>query len=158
MFWFFISTGSPINPISRKNWEGSGVIPDVPVPAGEALRQAQLLALTAVIKRTGQEQSHAAQWALSALQADGTMVAAVEAEDFEGNYGAMSIRMDDEHLLLIQGRRPVRTLVLLVQDLFAIREDPSVRVAFLRDASGRVSAFEQRTVDGSLRRFQRALP
>ncbi len=33
-----------INPISKTNWEGTGVQPDVKVPAAEALAEAQMLA------------------------------------------------------------------------------------------------------------------
>jgi retinol-binding protein 3 len=33
-----------INPVSKTNWEGSGVVPDVKVPAEEALATAQKLA------------------------------------------------------------------------------------------------------------------
>jgi hypothetical protein len=34
-----------INPISKTNWEGAGVEPDVKVPAGEALETAKKLAV-----------------------------------------------------------------------------------------------------------------
>jgi retinol-binding protein 3 len=33
-----------VNPISKKNWEGTGVEPDVPVKASEALEKAEQLA------------------------------------------------------------------------------------------------------------------
>lgn len=36
--------GWPINPISRTNWEGTGVEPDVKTPAAEALSEALKLA------------------------------------------------------------------------------------------------------------------
>lgn len=41
----FVATGSPRNPITQRNWEGEGVQPDVRVPAADALRRAQQLAL-----------------------------------------------------------------------------------------------------------------
>ncbi len=40
----FIPTGRAINPITKTNWEGVGVVPEVQVPAGEALDKAQVLA------------------------------------------------------------------------------------------------------------------
>jgi hypothetical protein len=39
-FTVFVSTGSPINPISGGNWEGGGVKPDVEVPSAQALETA----------------------------------------------------------------------------------------------------------------------
>ena len=32
-----VSVGTTVNPVSGSNWEGHGVIPDVPVPAAAAL-------------------------------------------------------------------------------------------------------------------------
>lgn len=43
----FVPTGSPVNPFTHGNWEGVGVQPDVPVPAGEALDAALGLARAA---------------------------------------------------------------------------------------------------------------
>jgi hypothetical protein len=36
----FVPDGRPINPVTRTNWEGVGVIPDIAVPPGEALKAA----------------------------------------------------------------------------------------------------------------------
>ncbi|UQV44163.1 S41 family peptidase [Janthinobacterium lividum] len=44
-FAAFIPNGRAINPISKSNWEGSGVTPDIGVPASEALEKAHQLAL-----------------------------------------------------------------------------------------------------------------
>jgi hypothetical protein len=41
-FWMFVSNGRAINPISKTNWEGTGVGPDIKVAASDALRVAQL--------------------------------------------------------------------------------------------------------------------
>lgn len=47
-FRMFVATGRAINPISKTNWEGTGVEPDVKVKADDALRIAQLRALPAI--------------------------------------------------------------------------------------------------------------
>lgn len=59
----FIPTGRAINPITRTNWEGTGVTPDIAVPADDALRVAQikllerrLAAVTDPEQREGLEQ------------------------------------------------------------------------------------------------------
>ena len=48
-FSMFVPTGRAINPITRTNWEGTGVEPDVKVPADEALTAARTLALQKLI-------------------------------------------------------------------------------------------------------------
>lgn len=49
-FSVFVPIGRAINPISKTNWEGTGVEPDVKVPKEQALHTAQLLALQAMLK------------------------------------------------------------------------------------------------------------
>lgn len=46
----FIPAGRAINPISKTNWEGRGVTPDRKVKAAHALRTAERLALTELLK------------------------------------------------------------------------------------------------------------
>jgi hypothetical protein len=48
-FGLFVPTGRAISPITHGNWEGVGVVPDVPVAAASALDVAQQLALQALI-------------------------------------------------------------------------------------------------------------
>ena len=48
-FSIFISTGRAINPITKSNWEGVGVIPDIAVPEEQALLTAQIKAMGPVI-------------------------------------------------------------------------------------------------------------
>ncbi|HET7731842.1 MAG TPA: S41 family peptidase [Usitatibacter sp.] len=45
LFTVFVPTGRAINPITKTNWEGTGVAPDVEVPAEQALDRARELAL-----------------------------------------------------------------------------------------------------------------
>jgi len=44
-FGMFVPTGRAISPITKTNWEGTGVTPDVTVPADQALHIARLTAL-----------------------------------------------------------------------------------------------------------------
>jgi len=51
--WYhlIVPTGRPINPITKKDWEGVGVVPDVAVNADAALDEAQRRALSDVSKK-----------------------------------------------------------------------------------------------------------
>jgi retinol-binding protein 3 len=44
-FGMFVPGGRAINPITKTDWEGTGVKPDIAVPAGEALAKARSLAI-----------------------------------------------------------------------------------------------------------------
>lgn len=50
-FGIFIPTGRAINPITKTNWEGTGVEPDVKVPQEIALKTAYLLALNKSLEK-----------------------------------------------------------------------------------------------------------
>jgi hypothetical protein len=47
----FIPTGRAINPITNKNWEGTGVIPDIKVDPKDALKFAHRLAVENLLKK-----------------------------------------------------------------------------------------------------------
>jgi hypothetical protein len=55
-FGVFIPTGRAINPITKTNWEGTGVEPDVKVPADQALKVAHLASVRKAIERTTDEE------------------------------------------------------------------------------------------------------
>ncbi len=137
-FRIFISDGAPINPITGRNWEGTGVIPDVPTAWDEALTRAQVLAL-------GRIDSEPARWALAALTA---APSGVSLSDYAGAYGPVTLSVEGDRLASRRERRPPVMLAPLEADLFYVVGDPGLRYAFERDASGRVIALEQRGVFG----------
>lgn len=50
-FVAFVSNGRAINPVTKTNWEGVGVEPDVKVPAEEALKAAHVAAVTKLLEQ-----------------------------------------------------------------------------------------------------------
>lgn len=54
-FGVFVPIGRAISPITKTNWEGTGVEPDVKVPKEQALKVAYIAALTKVIDKTPEE-------------------------------------------------------------------------------------------------------
>lgn len=55
-FSVFVPSGRAISPITQTNWEGTGVAPDIAVPAAEAYDTAYAEALTQVIAAAEQQQ------------------------------------------------------------------------------------------------------
>ncbi|MDQ0465145.1 hypothetical protein QO010_002929 [Caulobacter ginsengisoli] len=149
-FAIFVSRGSPENPISHKNWEGTGVQPDQPAPAAQALIVARRLALTAVVAKAPAGPARTdSQWALEALDAEGRPPVA-PAADLAGTYSGVNVTVNGEGLLQLQrGRRPPQVLLALGGDLFNVRGEPDRRLRFARDDKGRPVALEYLTEDGS---------
>jgi C-terminal processing protease CtpA/Prc len=55
-FQVFIPKGHAINPITKTNWEGVGVKPDIAVPQEEALKTARKIALEHLIDKATDDQ------------------------------------------------------------------------------------------------------
>ena len=155
-FAVFVSGGSPVNPISGRNWEGTGVIPDVVARPGEALVKAQQLALSKVVEGQGSALAKAeAKWALEALS-PGAAVPAKALADYAGGYGVRSVKVDGGRLVVAHERRPPVALKPLGKDIFAIEGmNVPMRVTFDRDAAGKITGMVQSTSDGRATRFAR---
>jgi hypothetical protein len=155
-FSVFVSGGSPVNPITGGNWEGTGVIPDVVARPGEALVKAQQLALGKVIDGQGSALAKAeARWALEALSPAATVPAKTLA-DYAGAYGVRSVKVDGGRLVVAHDRRPPVALKPVGKDTFAIEgTNVPMRVTFDRDAGGKITGMVQSTSDGRATRFAR---
>lgn len=153
-FRIFVSTGSPVNPVTGGNWEGTGVVPDVEIAAAEALEQAQRLALRRLAETVAPAYRDDVAWALAALEA-GDVEPASSLESYRGSYGDWAIAPRDGLLRLRQGRRPPLTLRPLAADLFYRDDDPLTRYRFRRDGQGAVIAVDRLSSDGTMMRRER---
>ncbi|MBX3431017.1 MAG: hypothetical protein KF779_15640 [Hyphomonadaceae bacterium] len=145
----FVSVATPINPITGRNWEGAGVQPDVSAPVAEALTRARTIALEAALRAPADDSAaREAQWALDSLRAESAAYPR-NLRDYAGSYGARSVAIESNRLVLRRDRRPALVLLPLERDLFAVAgAAPLQRVHFERDARGRVSAITLALVDG----------
>jgi hypothetical protein len=149
-FRIFISDGTPVNPITGRNWERVGVAPDIVVAQADALRAAHLRALEA----EGPAMPILAARVLETLRVlqDQPAFPAQAA----GRYGDIEIVADDRSVRLKQGRRPERTLVALGADRFSLVEDPAARLRLEREGrSGAVTALVRELPGGGEVRYQR---
>ncbi len=65
-FAIFVPTGTAVNPISKTNWEGVGVKPDVPVDRTAALETARRMALQKLLANAKGERAQELQQAIIA--------------------------------------------------------------------------------------------
>lgn len=152
-FTIFVSNGSPVNPITGSNWEGTGVMPDIEATAGDALNTAWKAALKAQQTRLTGPVAVEARWTLEALEAPAVVV---DPAPYVGDYSGSSIEAAEGVLLYRAGRRPAWRLQALSADLFFDQDAPYRRIRFERNGEGRVISLE--TLDGQtggVRRLRR---
>ena len=142
-FSVFISQGSPRNPNTGRNWEGTGVLPDVAVPWDQALTRAHTLALEGIVAADSGRTD--AAWALEAMTAD---TVAGDLSAYAGIYGDQTVSVAGDRLHIVRGRRPPVVLARLQDDLFTVVGDPTRRVQFTRDEAGRVRIMDSIGVGG----------
>ncbi|MFL6550391.1 MAG: S41 family peptidase [Povalibacter sp.] len=149
-FNIFISTGSPMNPVTKTNWEASGVQPDVAISAEDALLRAQILALERVLAANSNSPEHEeTRWILEALRVEqggapkGPALAA-----YAGKYGDASIAVKGDTLMFVRGQRPPATLVRIKDDIFFVKGESFRRVLFDRESSGKIRGFQLARVGG----------
>jgi uncharacterized protein (TIGR03067 family) len=61
-FAVWVPSGRAINPVTKTNWEGTGVKPDVEVPADQALKTAHLAALNKLLDKGDADSRLQEQW------------------------------------------------------------------------------------------------
>jgi hypothetical protein len=155
-FRVFVSGGSPVNPITGKNWEGTGVLPDHPVDAADALTKAQSLALQRLLAAADPAAPRLdLQWALQALSAPATPPSVEVLGQLVGQYQGMRVELEAGSLRARRGARGVLMLQPVGDLTFAIEGDASVRAQFIRDEQHTVVAMELLTTDGLRMRFAR---
>jgi retinol-binding protein 3 len=133
--------GRAINPISGTNWEGTGVEPDVKVPAAEALDVAHARALAVVAeKATDPEQKTELDFARGILE-DRRKPATLSEADmaaFAGTYGPRTILLENGALWYQRGRGRKLQLLPVGQDRFLVGDLDNFRIRFERDGNGKV--------------------
>jgi Peptidase family S41 len=151
-FAVFVSGGSPKNPITGKNWEGTGVVPDVAVASAEALDRAHDMALQRLITIVPPPDAAELRWLIADRQAPALRV---DPAPYVGSYGVeASVTAANGTLILNQGRRatPLRPVG---NDVFVSLLDPLIHAQFERQG-GRITAVMLVTPSGPVARFTRA--
>ena len=143
--------GREVNLITGGNWEGTGVAPDVAVPAAEALTAAHSLALAAIAeKATDPEVKSAAELLHRILEGRRHPVTLPVADlaAFVGTYGPRRVTLEDGVLLYQRDDWPKLRLLPIGPDMFLAGDFDHYLFRFERDASGKVVRLVGVSVDG----------
>ncbi len=141
-----------VNPISKTNWEGTGIEPDVKVPAAQALDKAHLLALEKLAAGEKDERLKVTtQWALEGLRARLSPVAVAEEtlRSYAGDYGPRRITFENGSLFYQRADGPRVKMLPMREDLFGFAELDYFRLKIVRK-DGRVTGVEGHYDNGTI--------
>lgn len=132
----FVSNGSARNPITGTNWEGTGVTPDVDVPADEALDAALLLAYDRILETLEDPaQRRSLEWAGEAIEARRNPVSLDGALAYEGVYGPRRVYLEEGALFYQREGGPALRMHPLGDDRFMLEGLDETRVVFSREGN-----------------------
>ncbi len=136
-FLVWIPTGRAVNPITKTNWEGTGIEPHFSVPQEDALDKAHGMALEKLIEKTDDARRKTAlSWALDGLKAktDPIKIDLLVLKKYTGKYTRGEIKLEDGQLYFDTGSTKI-TLIPLTETYFILEGQSDVRVEFVQDHS-----------------------
>ena len=150
----------PINPITLKNWEGVGVIPNISIPATEAMVKAQeIIYQDLLTKAKTEKEKRTVQWAINDLTAK-TNPSALnirKSDEFTGTFnGGINFYVESGSLLCKnpeRGGTDIFKLQPVTENVFLL--DENVQVEFVKDSKGEYSSIKMLWVDGNVTEKQR---
>ena len=129
-------SGRAINPITNTNWEGTGVVPHIEVPADHALQVAQMMVLESLSgKAKDDEMKHFYQWHLKAQKILYQPVVVEQAilKSYSGTYGERHVTLENEKLYYQRGARAKYELIPLSQNEFMLEGLSYFRIRFITE-------------------------
>ncbi len=157
-FTIFVPNGRAISPITKTNWEGTGVTPDVNVKSVLALEQAQILALQKISEiSTDEKQKNTYKWMIESLQAvmNAPLIDANIMQSYAGTYDDRTITYEGGRLFYQRKGRQKYAMTPMTDDTFMFRDIDYFRLKFVKDALGNAyevnGLYDDGTIDKSKR-------
>ncbi len=135
-FAIFVPSGKAINPISNKNWEGTGVQPHVQVKQADALATAHIKILENLANTTSNPQLKSRyNWQLMDIKAQQKPVTldAKTLQTYAGSFGVRHLKFKDGKLFYEKEGRPAAELKAMEKDLFSVVGHPYFRIKMVLD-------------------------
>lgn len=154
-FTVFVPNGRAINPITGTNWEGTGVVPDIKVPASEALFIAQQAALEKLAQSETGNPHSIYPWLLTSLKVKQkpAKVEEKQLKEYAGTYGSKTVTQEGDKLFFPVTRLRQAALIPMGDDLFDV-EESLFRVRFVREA-GKITGLRIEKVDGNTESYKK---
>ncbi len=153
-----IPFGKAVNPITKSNWEGVGVQPDIEIESKQAMEKAYLDAIT----KLSEEAKHPVkkfmlEWAKIGLSAKLNPYKPLNSDlkKYIGNYGPRKIFEEDGVLLYRREGRDALKMKPLEKHLFGLEGLDYFRLKFIENEKGEISEviglYDNGRTDSSMR-------
>jgi len=156
-FLVWLPNGRAVNPITKTNWEGTGIEPHVKVDRDKALDKAHALALEKLLEKTEDEsKKFSLQWGLDGLKArlDPAVVDQDILKKYVGSYTRGSVTLEKNTLFLKAGTRAFK-MIPVSESYFVLEGETNIRVRFKRDSSGKNFYISAIFADGNTEKVSR---
>ncbi|UCG31831.1 MAG: S41 family peptidase [Phycisphaerales bacterium] len=140
----FVPDGTTTCPATGTDWNGTGVKPDISVPADQALRVAHIEALKLGLRgETDEKARFDKEWLLRGLEAsqDPITLSDTQLKEYVGSFGDRRFRVEEGRLIYQRGGRSEFFMIPLGEDLFRLEglEPDYLRFQFNRDKTGAIT-------------------
>jgi hypothetical protein len=140
------------NPVTKTDWEGTGVIPDAKVEADEALLKAQELIFTEQLQTAKNEkEKHKSEYYLRSIRPtkETKNIPVNLLSQLTGTYPDITLYIDKNRLFSKNNyNRNVSELKLIANNLFVLEEH--AQIEFFKDSRGHYSSIKIYLNDGSI--------
>ncbi len=153
-----IPFGRAINPITKTNWEGTGVEPDVKVDKEKAFDVAYQMALEKQIaKEDLKELKSEANWTLDEIKAKQKpfVLSDKAMKEYAGNFGPRTISLENGELYYQRESRPKMKMIPMKEDVFRFDDIDYFRLRYIRE-NGKIIAVEGMYDDGRTDRNEKS--
>lgn len=132
-FIMYLPLGRAINPKTKNNWEGVGVVPHIKVNAKDALAIAHERALADLSDANQGEEGYKFRWYLAEIQSKNTPVVLSESQvaRYVGVYGPRTISLESGQLYYQRKGRDKFRMSAINPTTFAIEGSPGFRIQML---------------------------
>ncbi len=155
----FIPFGRAVSPITGTNWEGTGVTPDIHIPADKALETAHLEALKKLQAQSkDDERKRELAWAIQKAEAlaHPVTLSTEVLKSFAGRYGPRRLSYEEDSLWWWMDDKSRIRVVPMTADTLMLDDGMDIlRFRIEKDASGRVTGLTGLYDDGRTDPFPR---
>jgi hypothetical protein len=131
------------NAVTKDNWEGTGVVPDIAIASSKALEKAHLLAMdTNQIKIDDEDAKQEIKWEREYLQAflNPVVVSQEILQSYTGMYGTKEIILNEEGLCMVRMDKSNYRLLPINDHTFYMKE-LDYRLQFLKNTEDKLTLY-----------------